>query len=59
MGLKWIGRKKGQQGIPGIPGRDLSDGEIERRGLDRAFLLKTGLYIEKKKPRKKMAAKEE
>lgn len=42
--LKWIGHQKGVEGIPGIPGRDLSDLEVEQYGgLEK--LLATGLYI--------------
>lgn len=46
--LKWIGKEKGMDGIPGIPGRDLSDEEIKKRGLDVKMLVQSGLYVEEK-----------
>lgn len=42
--LKWIGDKKGKEGIHGVPARDLTEEEIKRRGLDRKALIKSGLY---------------
>ena len=49
--LKWIGREKGQDGLPGIPARDLSAEEVERYG-GAAALLATGLYAEPEKPKR-------
>lgn len=43
MALKWIGREQGIEGLPGIPGRDLSDSEVEQYGGEMA-LIATGLY---------------
>lgn len=57
--LKWIGKEKGLAGIPGIPGRDLSEKEIDERGLDRKLLLETGLYIEDKPAKSKKEEKRE
>jgi hypothetical protein len=45
--MKWIGKEKGAEGIPGIPGRDLTKEEVKKFGRD--FLLGTGLYVEAKK----------
>jgi hypothetical protein len=42
--LKWIGDQKGIEGIPGIPGRDLSELEVEQYG-GAVKLLTTGLYV--------------
>lgn len=58
MGLIWIGSEKGMQGFPGIPARNLSDEEMRQRGLDVAFLLETGLYVEEEpKPKKSKKSK--
>lgn len=54
--LKWVGADRGLVGLPNVPGRDLSEKEIERLGLDREALLATGLYKESK-PKKKKAEK--
>lgn len=45
--LKWIGREKGIEGLPGIPARDLSDEEVAKFGKKK--LLESGLYVEAKK----------
>lgn len=52
--LKWIGGEKGMAGLPGVPGRDLSEEEIGELpvGWDRQALLDSGLYVERK-PKKK------
>jgi hypothetical protein len=47
--LKWIGREKGRDGLPGIPGRDLSDDEVALYGGETA-LIETGLYERPPKP---------
>ena len=52
MGVKWIGDQTGQEGIIGIPGRDMSDEEIQERGLHKKWLIKTGLYVEVKRKKK-------
>jgi hypothetical protein len=57
--LKWIGHRKGMAGLPNVPGRDLSDEEIEARGLDRKALLKSGLYEEEKPAKKELKVKTE
>ena len=43
--LKYVG--KGNYLI-GVPARDLSDEEVEKLGLDKKVLIKSGLYIEEK-----------
>ena len=42
--MLWVGKERGQEGIPGIPGRDLSREETEAAGGE-AALLATGLWI--------------
>jgi len=51
--LKWIGDKKGAEGLPDVPARDLSDEEIKKRKLNERELVKTGLY-ELVTPRKRV-----
>lgn len=41
--LIWIGSEKGVEGLPNIPGRDLSADEVKQYGGEKA-LLDTGLY---------------
>lgn len=43
--LKWIGGLMGFEGLPGVPGRNLSQDEVEQYGGKEA-LLETGLYVE-------------
>lgn len=41
--LTWIGNTLGVEGLPGIPGRDLNDDEVQQYGGERA-LIATGYY---------------
>jgi hypothetical protein len=56
--LIWIGKEKGVEGLPGIPGRDLTDKEIKKYGGE-TRLLETGLWIRKEKPKIKSAPSSE
>lgn len=55
--LKWIGDQKGVLGIPGIPGRDLTDDEVAKYGGEEA-LLATGLWQGKSARQKKTEVEE-
>jgi len=37
--LKWVGWKQGYEGRPGWPAKDLTQEELDRRGLDKAEML--------------------
>lgn len=54
--LKWIGRKKGVEGIYNIPARDLTKEETEKYGGEKA-LLATGLYAKARGGKVKKSAK--
>ena len=49
IGWKWLGKKN--EFVPGCPARDLTDGEVDSRGI-RELVEKSKLY-KKFEPRKK------
>jgi len=56
--LKWIGDKKGIEGIFSIPARDLTDDEVIRFGGEQS-LLDTGLYEKPAQAKVSKAAEKE
>lgn len=46
--LKWVGWKKGYEGLSGWPAKDLTQAELDTRGLSKAELLayRPRLYVE-------------